>query len=69
MTDFVYTITNKRRGLGLTQEQLAIKIGVNRITIIRWESKKRDIPLTKLLLICKELKLRIKLNNYEEEGV
>ena len=38
------TFRRKRERLGLTQEEIAKRLGKNRITIIRYESGKSAIP-------------------------
>jgi transcriptional regulator with XRE-family HTH domain len=40
------TLRRKRERLGLTQEELAKRLGKNRITIIRYESGESAIPKT-----------------------
>jgi DNA-binding XRE family transcriptional regulator len=48
-----------RRKWGLTQEKLALCLGVNRITITRWETGVRPIP-SFLFLALEALENRIK---------
>ena len=38
------TLKRKREQLDMTQEQLAKRLGINRITIIRYESGESPIP-------------------------
>ncbi len=39
-------LKKKRERLGLTQVELARRLGVERITVIRWEGGKTEIPRT-----------------------
>lgn len=41
-----------RVAAGLTQEQLAKKMGVSRFTVIDWENGKREIRTPYLYLFC-----------------
>jgi transcriptional regulator with XRE-family HTH domain len=48
----------KRKGLGLTQENLAKRLGINRMTIIRYESGESPVP--------KSVEMALKLIEAEE---
>ena len=37
---------------GLTQKDVAAKLGVSRATIINWENKPERMPFTKLMLLA-----------------
>jgi len=52
------TFRRKRKGLGLTQEQLAKRLGINRMTIIRYESGESPVP--------KSIEMAMKLIEAEE---
>lgn len=56
--DKVNNIQEKRKLIHLTQEQLALKMGVNRSTVAKWESKNilprnNKIPLLAKVFGCK----------------
>ena len=51
-----------RIAAGFTQEQLAEKMGVDRSTIISWESGKRDIKPANFYYFCK-------LTGFEAEDI
>jgi transcriptional regulator with XRE-family HTH domain len=53
------TFRRKRKGLGLTQEKLAKRLGINRMTIIRYESGESVIP--------KSIEMALKLIEAEEK--
>ena len=53
------TFRRKREHLDMTQEQLAKRLGINRITIIRYESGESSIP--------KAVEMALKLIEAEEE--
>lgn len=46
-------IRAERAALGITQSELAEKIGKNQQTVMRYENGKRDIPVDDLALIGK----------------
>ena len=52
------TFRRKRKGLGLTQEQLAKRLDITRMTIIRYESGESPIP--------KSIEMAMKLIEAEE---
>lgn len=56
----VADITNRRIELGLSQRQLAMMVGVSRLTICHFESGKYDIRLWTLLKICESLDFKLK---------
>ena len=45
-------ISQKRRALGLTQEDVASKLGVSRQTVGKWESGRATPELEKLIALC-----------------
>ena len=45
----------ERAAAGLTQVQLAEKVGVSGATVIRWEKATRDIPAVALLAVGEAL--------------
>lgn len=49
--DYAALIMDFRKGLGLTQQQLADKIGVPQSTIARWESGQGNITIKNLAKI------------------
>ena len=46
------TIRALRRERGMTQEQLAMLLGVSRQAISKWESEKAYPEMDKLLMLC-----------------
>jgi len=54
------TFRRKRERLGLTQEEIAKRLGKNRITVIRYESGQTPIP--------KAVEMAFKLIEQEEKG-
>ncbi|MDY7015724.1 MAG: helix-turn-helix transcriptional regulator [Cyanobacteriota bacterium] len=58
---------------GLSQEQLAVKIGLTRSTIYNWKSGKKVPRLDHLLLMAKELNVSLKtlskVLGYDVSGV
>jgi transcriptional regulator with XRE-family HTH domain len=54
------TFRRKRERLGLTQEEMAKRLGKNRITIIRYESGETPIP--------KAIEMALKIVEEEERG-
>jgi transcriptional regulator with XRE-family HTH domain len=53
------TFRRKRKRLGLTQEKLADRLGINRMTIIRYESGESPVP--------KSVEMALKLIEAEEK--
>ena len=53
------TFRRKRKRLGLTQEKLADRLGINRMTIIRYESGESEVP--------KSVEMAMKLIEAEEK--
>lgn len=53
----VKKVTEKRHILGLSQKDLADKIGVNRIAIINLEKNRTHLRYDKMLLLLNELRL------------
>ena len=47
------TLKAARINAGLSQAEAAKKIGVNTMTVARWESGKNDIPVSKFRALCK----------------
>ena len=53
----VKKVTEQRHTLGLSQKELADKIGVNRIAIINLEKNRTHLRYDKMLLLLNELRL------------
>ena len=62
----VADITNRRIELGLSQRQLAMMVGVSRLTICHFESGKYDIRLWTLLKICESLDFKLKALSWHD---
>ena len=63
-------ITEKRNELGLSQEQLAEKIGVSRSAVAKWESGKGTPDIENLKILSKEFGISIDVlleNNIEDK--
>lgn len=53
-------IKKYRKNLGLTQIELAEKVGVKSLSILKYEKGERDIPFSLLVKICNVLNINIK---------
>lgn len=49
---------SRRENIGMTQKELAKKIGVTDVTISRWESGQREPTWTYFLKLCVELGMK-----------
>lgn len=45
-------ISERRRAVGLTQEEVATRLGVSRQTVGKWESGRATPELEKLVALC-----------------
>ena len=59
VVDMENTIRNKRKELGLSQEELAKKCGVSRQTVNAIENNKYDLTLALAFCLAKELQVTV----------
>ena len=52
-------IKSRRQNIGLTQKQLAEKVGVTDVTISRWESGQREPVASDFLRLCEVLGMEL----------
>lgn len=52
MANFPFNLQQYRMGSGMTQEQLAEKMGVSRQTVSKWESGASYPEMEKLIALC-----------------
>ena len=52
-------IKSRRKNLGMTQKQLAEKVGVTNVTISRYENGEREPSFTEFIKLCEVLGMRI----------
>ena len=52
-------IKSRRKNLGMTQKQLAGKVGVTDVTISRYENGEREPSFTEFIKLCEVLSLNI----------
>ena len=50
-------IKSRRKNIGLTQKQLAEKVGVTDVTISRYENGKREPSFTEFIKLCEVLSM------------
>ena len=53
------SIHNRRKALGLTQEQLSQKSGIHRVNLAQLEIGKKSLPLFPLKKLCDILKISL----------
>lgn len=56
-----FSLRSLRLSRGISQAELARRIGVHRATIINWENNTNSIPLGKFRSLCEVLDLEISL--------
>ena len=52
-------IKSRRQNIGMTQKQLAEKVGVTDVTISRWESGQREPIASDFLRLCEVLGMEL----------
>lgn len=57
LSDFGKLIERERKRLDLTQEEVAIEVGIHRTYYGKIEAGSRDLPFVTALRICKVLKI------------
>lgn len=57
------TIKKRREELGITQEELADKLGCEITTVQAYEQRRRHPSLTTFLLICRILKIKFSITH------
>lgn len=67
MDEISKKLRQSRSDLNLTQQDVAVMLGVSRITYIKWESDPQTMPLGKYEQLIRELDRLIKLKEDIEE--